>query len=53
MKRPKTFRITATETSNGTLSVNSVEVLKKTNQYKSEYETTNKRTMRNRELTVR
>jgi len=52
MKRPKTFRITATETSNGSLSVNSVEVLKKTNQYKAEYQTTNKRAMRNRELNV-
>ena len=53
MKRLKTYRITATETNSGSLSVNSVEMLRKTNQHKQEFVSANKRAVRNRELTVR
>jgi len=52
MKRLKTYRITATETNEGSLSVNSVEMLRKTNQHKQEFVSASKRTMKNKELTV-
>ena len=53
MKRPKTYRVTATETSEGRLDVNNVEVLNKVNQYKQEYKTTSARSVRGKTLTVK
>jgi len=53
MKRPKTYRVTATETSEGRLDVNNVEVLNKVNQHKQEYKTTSARSVRGKTLTVK
>ena len=53
MKRLKTYRVTATETSEGRLDVNNVEVLNKVNQHKQEYKTTSARSIRGKTLTVK
>jgi hypothetical protein len=37
MIRPKTYRLTVSDASDGTLQVNKVEYLKKTNQHKAEW----------------
>jgi hypothetical protein len=53
MRNPKTYRVTATETSEGRLDIKNVEVLNRVNQYKQEYKTTSARSVRGKTFTVK